>query len=150
MERLESLGISSHSLAVRPLGIPRLLMRDLGRGRSRCRERCAKLSFREARRRLLRNFRIGCGSDGGLHTGIDFHTRWTHPIRSYSDDRPSHVAVGDCFRSGKRRRCPLRNVTTRSATICKPSNGSENRGNQSKMVLAHRNLTNGVKMELRS
>jgi hypothetical protein len=150
METAGILGISNHSLAVRPLGNPRLLMRDLGRGRSRCRERCAKLGFREARRRLPRNFRIGCGSDRGLHTGIDFHARWTHPIRSYSNDRPSHVAVGDCFRSGKRRGCPLRNVPTRSATICRPSNRSENRGNQSKMVLAHGNVTNGVKMELRS
>ena len=101
MERLKSLWIGSHSLAVGPLCDPRLLALDLDRRCSKCRERCAKWDFRDARRRLLQNFRNRCGTGRGLHTGIDVHTRWTHPIRSDSNDRPGHVVMGDCFRFGK-------------------------------------------------
>src|ERR1700720_2868816 len=45
------------------------------------------------------------------------------------------------------RRCTPSNVAMRSATVCKPFNRSENHGNQSKMVVAHGHVTNGVRME---
>jgi hypothetical protein len=34
-----------------------------------------KLGFCDARRRLLQNFRDGCGNDSDLYTGIDIHPR---------------------------------------------------------------------------
>src|ERR1700692_915566 len=101
MERLESLSIGGHSLAVWPLCDPRLLTLDLDRRCSRGRERCAKLGLRDARRRLPKNFWSRWGNNRSLHSRIDVHTWRTHLFRSYSNDRPGHVAVGDCFRFGK-------------------------------------------------
>jgi hypothetical protein len=69
MEGLESLWIGSHSLTVGSLCDPCLLALDLDRRCNRCREPCAKLGFRDARRCVLRNFRNGCGNGRGLHTG---------------------------------------------------------------------------------
>lgn len=99
MERLKQLRIGGHSLAIGPLGESRFLALDL-HGHYGGGERCAKLAFRDACRGLLQNFRNGCRNDGGLHTGINIHPRWTHPIRRDSDDRPDGVGTSDRFRFG--------------------------------------------------
>jgi hypothetical protein len=74
MEGLESLWVGSRSLVVGPLCDPRLLALDFDNRRSRCRERCAKLGFRDSRRRLLKQSLIlGRRADPALKsTGIQF------------------------------------------------------------------------------
>src|ERR1700722_4396142 len=101
MEELKSLWVSSHSLTVGPPCDPRLLALDLDRRCSSCRERRAKLGFRDVRRRLLKNVRNRCRNDLGLNTGIDVHTRWTHPMRGDPNYWPGHVGMGDYFRGGE-------------------------------------------------
>ena len=40
--------------------------------------------------------------DRDLRAGVDIHSRWTHPIRRDSDDRPGDVGTSDRFRFGNK------------------------------------------------
>jgi hypothetical protein len=99
-ERLNPLRIGSYSLAIGPLCDSRIPGLDLD-GR-RCRQDgCSRQRFRFAGRCLRQRIRNRSGNERRLSAGIDVHPRRTHPIRSDSDDRLGHVAVGDGFHFGE-------------------------------------------------